>query len=135
MKSISRFTAVLGAVGLAAAVAYAPAASADRVGFSISVGGPGYGFTAGNYGGYYGGYYAPPPVIVTPAPVYRPYYRPYYAPGPVFVAPPVVVRPYPVYRPAYRGYYDTGYYGRSYRGDDHRHYYRDDRHRGRGRHD
>ena len=120
MKIRSRFVALAGAVGLAAAVAYAPAASADRVGFSVSVGGPGYGVTVGNYGGYggyYGGYYAPAPVVV-PAPVYVappvvPYYRPYrpyYAP--VVVAPPVVVRPYPVVRPyAYRPHYHGAYYG------------------------
>jgi hypothetical protein len=107
----SRFATVLGAVGLAAAVAYAPAASADRVGFSLSVGGPGYAVSVGNYGGYYDRYYVapPPPVYYAPAPVYRPYYppapvyRPYYAP--VVVAPPVVVRPYPVYRPYYRDRY------------------------------
>lgn len=104
MKLRSRIAAVVGTLGLAAAVAYAPAASADRVGFNVTIGGPGYGFTVGNYGGYYGpgyygGYYAPPaPVVVAPAvPYYYRPYRPYYAPV-------VVARPYPVYRPygAYR---------------------------------
>lgn len=103
MNVRSRIAAILAAVGLAAAAAYAPAASADRVGFNVTVGGPGYGFTVGNYGapygGYYGGYYAPAPVVVAPPPVpyyYRPY-RPYYLPV-------VVPAPYPVVRPyEYRG--------------------------------
>ena len=115
MSVRNKFIAALGAVGLVAAAAYAPAASADRVGFNISVGGPGYAFSAGTVGyGYYDyyDYWQPAPVIVEPyAPYYRPY-RPYVA--------PVVVQPYPVYRP-YR-YYDGH---RRYHGHGHR--YHDDR--------
>ena len=103
MQLRTRLATAVGALGLAAA-AFAPAASADRVGFSVSVGGPGYALSVGNYR--YGGYYddwRPAPVVVAP---YAPYYRPYY-PRPVVVAPPVVyrpvvrpwVRPVPVYRP------------------------------------
>lgn len=88
MKLRTTLAAALGAVGVAAAAAYAPLAHADRVGFNVTIGGPGYAFNIGN-SGY--GYYAPPPVVVAP---YVPYYRSYYA-------PPVVVRPYPVYRPYY----------------------------------
>ena len=107
MKLRSRIAALGGALGLAAAVAYAPSAAADRIGFNVTVGGPGYGFTVGNYGGYYGpgyyggyygGYYPPAPVVVAPPVPY--YYRPYRA----YYAPVVVAPPYPVYRPyaAYR---------------------------------
>jgi hypothetical protein len=106
----SRIAVILGAVGLAAAASYAPAASADRIGFNVTVGGPGYGFTVGNYGipygAPYGGYYAPAPVAVTPpVPYYYRPYRPYYAPV-VVPAPYPVVRPYG-YRAAwgYRHHY------------------------------
>jgi hypothetical protein len=90
MNLRTTLAAALGAVGLAAAAAYAPAAHADRVGFNVTIGGPGYAFNIGNYGYGYG-YYAPPPVVAP----YVPYYRSYYAPA------PVVVRPYPVWRPHY----------------------------------
>ena len=60
------------------------AAARDAVGFSVSVGGPGYAFNVTNSAPVY--YYAPPPVYYAPAPVY---YRPraYYAPQPVVVYP------------------------------------------------
>ena len=119
MTSRSRIAPALGAAALAALVAYAPAASADRVAFSVSVGGPGYALAIGSPGGFYGAYHAPPVAIVppprayhpyryrphyapvvVPAPVYRTYYRPYYAP--VVVAPQVVVHPHPAPRFYYR---------------------------------
>lgn len=96
MQLRTRFTAALGALGLAAAAFYAPVASADRVGFSLSFGGPGYSVGIGNYGygvDYYD-YWRPAPVVVPSVP----YYRSYYYPQPAYVAPPVVYRPYPVYR-------------------------------------
>ena len=101
MKLRTTIASTVGVLALAAAAAYAPAASADRVGFNLTFGGPGYAVNVGNAGyghydhGYYD-YYRPAPVVV--APYYRPY-RSYYAP--VIVPAPVVVRPYPVYRPYY----------------------------------
>jgi hypothetical protein len=100
MNVRSRIAAILGAVGFAALAAYAPAALADRVGFNVTVGVPGLGFTVGNYGapyggydgGYYGAYYAPVVVVPPPVPYYYRPYRPYYAPV-------VVPAPYPVVRP------------------------------------
>lgn len=86
--------AALGATLAVAALAFAPVAKADRVGFNLSFGGPGYGVTVGN-GPYYRGY-AP----------YRYAYRPYWRPAPVYFAPPVVYSepvyyaPAPVYYPA-----------------------------------
>jgi len=100
MKLNSRIAALAGAFALVAAATHTPSASAHGVGFAVTVGGPGYGFTAGNYGaphgsyssGYYGAYYAPARVVAAP-PV--PYYRPYRA----HYAPVVVPAPYPVARP------------------------------------
>lgn len=89
MRLRTKLATTIGALGLAAAAFYAPAASADRVGFSLSLGGPGYSVNLGNYGYY--DYWRPAPVVVAP-------YAPYYAPRPVVVPPPVVYRPYPVYR-------------------------------------
>ncbi len=100
--------AALGAI-LAAALAFTPAAKADRLGFSLSIGGPGYGFAVGNapyyrgygpyrsygyrpYPAYYGGYVAPP--VVYRAPVY-------YAPAYAYPAP----YPYPYSYYGGRGYY------------------------------
>ena len=77
MKLRTSIASVVGAVALAAA-AYAPAASADRVGFNVTFGGPGYAVNVGNAGfGYYDSW-RPAPVVVRPYPVYRPYhgYRP-----------------------------------------------------------
>jgi hypothetical protein len=111
MNLRSKLATAVGAVALVAAAAYAPTASADRVGFNLSIGGPGYAFSAGNYGYGYYDYYNPAPVVVAP-------YVPYY--GPRYYAAPVVVDPYPVYRP-YRHYYRDG----------HRHYNRHDRHHNR----
>jgi hypothetical protein len=81
-------------LGLAAA----PAASANNVAWSVSIGGPGYVVSAGQpaywgprpYYGYRPAYVAPP--VYYPAPVVysypRPYYRPYYvAPRPVYYGP------------------------------------------------
>ena len=105
MKLRTTIASTVGALALAAAAAYAPAASADRVGFNLTFGGPGYAVNVGNVGYGYYDYWRPAPVVVAPyAPYYRPYrsyYQPYYAP--VVVPAPVVVRPYPVYRP-YHGY-------------------------------
>ena len=100
----------LGTALVAAAAAFAPAAHADRVGFNVSIGGPGYGVSFGNapyWGGhhhrhhyrpyrhyrphwraaYYYDYYAPPVVYYrAPRVVYR---APYYvAPRPVIVHRP-----------------------------------------------
>jgi len=98
MKLNSRIAALAGAFALVAAATHTPSASAHGVGFAVTVGGPGYGFTAGNYGAPGGGYYAPAAVVVAP-PVpyfYRPY-RPYYASV-------VVPAPYPIVRSYwYRG--------------------------------
>ncbi len=92
---------------VAGGLAFAPAASANNVGWSVSIGGPGFAVSAGQpyWGGYRGygygygyayrpGYYRPyRPAVVYPAPVYV-------APRPVYVAPrPVYVAP-----PAYYGY-------------------------------
>lgn len=117
MKLRTTLASIAGAFALAAAASYAPAATADRVGFNLSFGGPGYTVDVGNAGYGYYDYWRPAPVVVAP---YEPYYyrpyRPYYA--------PVVVRPYPVYRPYYGHRNDwrrhdrpVGYirYGDSYR--------------------
>jgi hypothetical protein len=94
----------LGATLAAGGMAVAPAAQADRIGFNLSFGGPGYGVSVGNAPYYHG----------------RPYYGygyhhrywgPRYVPAPVYVAPPVVYRapvvvsPPPVYYPSGRVYY------------------------------
>lgn len=100
MNLRTTLASAIGAVALAAAAAYAPAASADRIGFNVTFGGPGYAFNVGNAGYGHYNYYRPAPVVVAPyapsyyAPYYRPY-RPYYA--------PVVVRPHQAHRP-YRGH-------------------------------
>ena len=97
----SRIAVILGAIGLAASTAYAPAASADRIGFNVTVGGPGYGFTVGNYGAPYGAphvaYFAPAPVVVAHGAPYR--YRPY---RPTIV-PVVLPAPHPVALPYWYG--------------------------------
>jgi hypothetical protein len=110
MKLRTTIASTVGALALAAAAAYAPAASADRVGFNVTFGGPGYAVNVGNAGYGYYDHWRPAPVVVAPyAPYYRPYrpYRPYYAP--VVVPAPVVVRPYPVYRPYYDYRHDWRY--------------------------
>ena len=101
--------ALIAAVGVTLAVAglaAAPAAQArGNVGFSLSIGGPGYAVNVGSpyYAPYYAPYYRPayvaPPVVYT-APAYS-----YYAP-PVYTAPVVVAAPY--------RYYHRPYYGRVY---------------------
>jgi hypothetical protein len=94
-------TATLGTLALAGGLAFAPAASANsHVGFSVSIGAPGFGVAVGNapYYGAYRPYYGHP--------YYRHYYygRPVYAP--VYVAPPVVYS-----QPAYPApYYSAPYY-------------------------
>lgn len=85
----------------AAAAVFAPAAHADRVGFNVSIGGPGYGIAFGNapYWGHRHHYrphwraaYFAPPVVYGPPVVYS-------APV-VYAAPRVVYRaPYVVRRP------------------------------------
>jgi hypothetical protein len=93
-------TASLGTLALAGGLAFAPAASANsHVGFSVSIGAPGFGVAVGN-APYYGAY----------RPYYgRPYYRHHYwrpAYAPVYVAPPVVYT-----QPAYPApYYSAPYY-------------------------
>jgi hypothetical protein len=83
----------LGAALVAAAAVLAPAAHASRVGFNVSIGGPGYAVSFGDapYWGhrhYYG--HAWRPAYVAPAVVYA-------APRVVYVAPPARV----VYRAPY----------------------------------
>lgn len=80
---------VLGTVLVAAVTAFAPAAHASRVGFNVSIGGPGYGIAFGD-APYWG---------------YRPYYRPAYYPRPVIYAPPRVVYVAPRARVVYRAPY------------------------------
>jgi hypothetical protein len=82
---------------VAAAAAFAPAAHADRIGFNVSVGGPGYGVTFGNVPGWGPRYYAPAPVYVAPPPP-RVVYTP---PRVVYYAPPARI----VYRAPYRHRY------------------------------
>ena len=96
------------ATALAGSVAFAPAASASNVAWSVSVGGPGFAVSAGQpgywngYRGYGVGYgygyprYRPWHRPVAPV-VYSPYYpyayatpRVIVAPRPVYVEPPVV---------------------------------------------
>lgn len=87
MKSTRVIPAVLGTLLVGAATAFAPAASAGNVGWSVSVGVPGLAIAAGEPA-----YFGAP---------YRPHFRPWYRP--VVMAPPVVYAPYfapaPVYRP------------------------------------
>ena len=92
MKLRTISTTAIGASLLVAATAFAPAAHAGNVAWSVSVGGPGFAVAAGQpgYGGaYYGNrYYGAP---------YRPYYRSWYRPVAVLPPPPVVL---PYYAPA-----------------------------------
>jgi hypothetical protein len=113
MKRIAAVTAA--AAVLAGAAAFAPAASANNVAWSVTVGAPGVAVSAG-YPGYWGGYrygygyghgyyrHWHRPVVVAPPVVY---------PVPVYVAPrPVVVAPPPVYTqpaPTYGYGYGYGY--------------------------
>ena len=102
----------LGTALVAATAAFAPVAHADRVGFNVSIGGPGYGVAFGNgpywrgshyYRPYWSAAYIAPPVLYSP-PVY---YAPpvvYRAPRVVYRAPYVVRRPVVVGRPVYYGY-------------------------------
>ncbi len=102
LRKILLATALVGALG--AGLAVAPAASAGNVGWSVSIGGPGYAVSAG--APYWGPYYRPyypayspyyvPPVYAAPV-VYAPY-RPYY------YAPRVVVASRPVYHGPYYGH-------------------------------
>jgi hypothetical protein len=86
-----RLHIALGTAIVAAAAAFAPAAQADRVGFNVSIGGPGYAVGFGNapYWGHRHHYYRPAPVYVAP--------RVVYSPRVVYVAP----RPRVVYRAPY----------------------------------
>jgi hypothetical protein len=101
----------LGTALVAAVAAFAPAAHAERVGFNVSIGGPGYGVSFGNgpywrgghhYRPYWSAAYIAPPVYY-PAPIYT---APvvYRAPRVVYRAPYVVRRPVFVGRPVYYGY-------------------------------
>ena len=67
------FASAVGALALAAAAAYAPAASADRVGFNVTFGGPGYAVNVGNGGYGYYDHWRPAPVVVAPLRALRPY--------------------------------------------------------------
>ena len=106
------FIATLAAT-LAGGAAFAPVASANNVGWSVSVGGPGFAVSAGQpyWGGYRGygygyghGYgYHRRPAYRPVAPVVYPYG--YVAPRPVYVVPRPVY-----YGPPAVSYY--GYYGR-----------------------
>lgn len=87
---------------VAATAAFAPAAHADRVGFNVSIGGPGYGVTFGNAPWWGYRYYAPAPVYVAPPVVYAPPRVVYYA------------RPRVVYRAPYRHYRHRYYAPRVY---------------------
>src|SRR5262245_4327574 len=111
MKRIAAVTAVAAIV--VGAAAFAPAASANNVAWSVSIGAPGVAVTAGNpgyWGGYrygygygYGrGYYRHwhRPVVVAPPVVYR---------APVYVAPPPVYAPPPLYAPPPTYGYGYGY--------------------------
>lgn len=98
------------AAALAVGIAFAPAASANNVAWSVSVGGPGFSVSAGQpyWGGYRGygygyryGYYRPWHRLA--APVVYPYG--YVAPRRAYVVPQPVYYPAPVVN-----YY--GYYGR-----------------------
>lgn len=97
----------LGTALAAAAAIFAPAAHADRIGFNVSIGGPGYGVSFGNapYWGHRHHYWpAWRPVYVAPPVVYA-------APRVVYVAPPVRVvyrTPYVRYPVVVRG---PAYYG------------------------
>jgi len=107
----------LGTAAFATAIAFAPAAHAERVGFNVSIGGPGYGVSFGNGPYWYRGHrhrpywsaaYIAPPVVYAP-PVYYPapvYTAPvvYRAPRVVYRAPYVGRRPVVVGRPVYYGY-------------------------------
>jgi hypothetical protein len=109
MNLRTTFASAVGALALAAAAAYAPVASADRVGFNVTIGGPGYAFNIGNAGYGYYDVWRPAPVVVAPYVPYATYGyygRPNYRPA--YVAP--VVRPSPVYRPYYSA--QRPYYGR-----------------------
>src|SRR6478736_6682560 len=90
----------LGTALVAATAAFAPVAHADRVGFNVSIGGPGYGVAFGN-GPYWRGshYYQPywSAAYIAPPVVYGP-------PRVVYRAPYVVRRPVVVGRPVYYGY-------------------------------
>jgi hypothetical protein len=104
MVSRKSLVAAVGATLAAAGLAFAPAAHANRVGFNLSIGGPGYAVSVGN-----APYYAPYSYSYGPRHYYhRHYWRPAYAPAPVYVAPPVVYRapvvvePAPYYYPGYR---------------------------------
>lgn len=89
----------LGTALVAATGVFAPAAHADRIGFNVSIGGPGYGVAFGN-APYWGHRH-----------YYRPAWSPYYrsAWGPVYVAPPVVYAPPRVVYVAPRVVYRTPY--------------------------
>ena len=98
MLDRNALAAALGATLAAGALAFAPAAHADRLNFSLSLAGPGYGVTVGN-----GPWHTPS---------YRPYYRGHvrtYAPPRVVYRAPVVVAP-PAYYPAPTYYPAPAYY-------------------------
>jgi hypothetical protein len=93
MPRLTKHFAIASAL-VAAALAFAPAAHASRVGFDVSIGGPGYAVTFGTP--YVRHYYRPAPVYVAPPVVYAP------PPAVVYAPPPVVYEPRVVYRAPYR---------------------------------
>ncbi len=107
MKHRKIFATAAASAAIGAAALLAPAASAGNVGWSVSIGGSGFGIVAGEPA-YRGGHHYHSRYRAPYRPYYRPHYRPYYRP--VVVAPPVVYAPRPiVYAPApivypYRGY-------------------------------
>jgi hypothetical protein len=88
MPGRKALVAAVGATLAAAAFAFAPAAHADRLGFSLSFAGPRYGVTLGDGPGYYA--YRGPRYVAPRA------YLPAYVPPPVYAAPPVVTYVPPV---------------------------------------
>ncbi|MEO9137081.1 MAG: virulence factor [Casimicrobiaceae bacterium] len=83
----------LGTALVAAAATFAPVAHADRIGFNVSIGGPGYGVSFGN---------AP---YWSHQHHYRPAWRPVYVAPPVVYARPRVVYVAPPVRVVYRAPY------------------------------
>src|SRR5258707_15255758 len=106
----NKLSVVLAGGALLAALS-GTAAAHGNVGFSVSVGGPGYAFA-----------YGPAPVYAAPPVYYAPaqpaYYGEYVAPAPVYYgprayyAPPVVA--YPRYYRHHGWYQDRGYRGRGW---------------------
>jgi len=107
MNRSKSLIAVAGAM-LVGATALLPsiAEAGGNVGWSVSIGGPGFAVSAGQpaYGpGYAGAIYPGAPYRPNVRPYVRPYYRPVVVAPPVvyepWFAPVVLPRPYPAYAP------------------------------------